>query len=220
MDTGKKGKTDLIGKRFGKLTVEERTDQRRRGAVLWKCQCDCGNICLKPTSELNAGLAVSCGCAWRQPAVRTGDRFGRLTALEPTGKRRGKSVVWKCQCECGKILEVRATLLQSGHTKSCGCMKAELDQGKILRNLTYQDDTCIEFLKKIAIPTKSNSTDVRGVVLLKDGRYQAGLTFRKKRYYLGRFDTLEEAAGARKKAEVMVEEYLEQYAKKGKNISF
>lgn len=202
---------DLKGKRFGKLVVLQMTEKRKRGAILWQCQCDCGTICLKPTNELNYGLAASCGCAWRQSTVKTGDRFGRLSALEPTEKRSGRSIVWKCQCDCGNLFEARATLLQSGHVSSCGCRKADLDKDKLLRNLTYQDDTCIEFLKNISVPTKANTTGVRGVILLKDGSYKAGLTFQKKRYYLGRFKTLEEAAAARKRAEVMVEEYLEQY---------
>ncbi len=202
---------DLSGQRFGKLVVLRKTDKRKRGCVLWECQCDCGNICLKPTGELNWGSATSCGCAWRQPAVKAGERYGRLIALEPTEKRDGKSVVWKCRCDCGNICEERATSLQSGHVESCGCIKVESDKGKMLKNLTYQDNTCIEFLEKISVPTKASTTGIRGVTLKADGTYQAGLTFRKKRYYLGRFKTLEEAAKARKQAEIMVEEYLEQY---------
>ena len=131
--------------------------------------------------------------------------------MEPTTKRSAKSVVWKCRCDCGNTCEARATSLQSGHVESCGCIKVEQDKVKMLKNLTYQDDTCIEFLEKISVPTKLNTTGVRGVTLKKDGKYQAVLTFRKKRYYLGRFNTLEEAAKARKQAEIMVEEYLEQY---------
>lgn len=202
---------DLTGKRFGKLVVLRKTDKRKRGSVMWECQCSCGNKCLKPTNELNLGTATSCGCVWRQPTIKEGERYGRLVALEPTKKRSGKSVVWRCQCDCGNIYEARATSLQSGHVESCGCIKIEADKVKMLKNLTYQDDTCIEFLEKISVPTKASTTGVRGVKLLKDGKYQAGLTFRKKRYYLGRYDTLEEAAKARKQAEIMVEEYLEQY---------
>jgi hypothetical protein len=55
----------------------------------------------------------------------TGQKFGRLTALEPTDKRKGTSVVWQCECECGNICEVRSTSLTTGNTKSCGCLKKE-----------------------------------------------------------------------------------------------
>jgi len=38
----------------------------------------------------------------------TGQRFGKLVAIEPTEKRVSKSVVWKCLCDCGNYHEVSA----------------------------------------------------------------------------------------------------------------
>lgn len=32
-------------------------------------------------------------------------RFGRLTAVEPTAKRRRNAVVWVCRCDCGRLEE-------------------------------------------------------------------------------------------------------------------
>lgn len=206
-------KQDLTGKRFGKLTVLCKTDTRRRGASLWRCQCDCGNICEKPTSELNAGFATSCGCGWRPSTVKEGQKYGRLTAIRATEQRRGKSVVWECLCDCGNTVLAQATLLASGHTTSCGCVKRELDEQKDFKKiLTYTDDTCIEFAKNIGKPRANTSSDtgVRGVVL-KNGKYQAQIKFRKKRYYLGRYSRLEDAVEARRRAEIRVEEYVEEY---------
>ena len=54
---------DLIGKIFGKLTVIEKTKKRTKNRnIIWKCQCDCGNICEVPTTHLNSGHTSSCGC--------------------------------------------------------------------------------------------------------------------------------------------------------------
>lgn len=206
-------KQDLTGKRFGKLTVLCKSDNRRHGATMWRCQCDCGNICEKPTGELNAGFATSCGCSWRQPAVQETQKYGRLTAIRATEQRRGRSVVWECLCDCGNTVLARATLLASGHTTSCGCVKRELDEQKDFKKiLTYTDDTCIEFAKGIGKPRSNTSSDtgVRGVIL-KDGKYQAQIKFRKRRYYLGRFSRLEDAVEARRRAEMRVEEYVEEY---------
>ena len=210
---GCKQKQNLIGKRFGKLTVLRKSENRRGKSILWVCQCDCGNLCEKPTGELNGGTATSCGCIWRQPAVHEGDRFGRLTAIRPTEQRSAKAVIWECLCDCGETVFVRTTSLTSGHTISCGCVKRELDEEKDFRKiLTYTDDTCIEFAKGISKPrsTTSPDTGVRGVIL-KDGKYQAHIFFRKKRYYLGRFSRLEDAIEIRRKAEARVEEYVEEY---------
>lgn len=55
----------------------------------------------------------------------TGQRFGRLTALEPAGRDRGGNPLWKCRCECGALPTVRARSLQSGNTRSCGCLQKE-----------------------------------------------------------------------------------------------
>lgn len=210
---------DLTGKRFGKLVVLRKTEKRRRGSVLWLCQCDCGNICEKPTGELNSGFATSCGCSWRQPTVREGERYGKLVAVCPTEKRSAKSVVWECLCDCGKTVHVRSTMLTSGHTTSCGCVKREIDDQRDFKKiLTYTDDTCIEFARDISKPrpTTSPDTGVRGVVL-KDGKYQAQIIFRKKRYNLGRFTRLEDAVMARRKAEARVEEYVADYDEKTGN---
>ena len=42
----------------------------------------------------------------------SGMRFGRLVAISPTEKRSngGKSVVWKCLCDCGAFAEASAKL--------------------------------------------------------------------------------------------------------------
>ncbi len=204
---------DLTGKRFGKLIVLGKSENRKQGRFLWSCQCDCGNLCEKLTSHLISGTATSCGCSWRQPAVNEGDRYGKLVAVRPTELRSAKSVIWECLCDCGTTVLVRATLLTSGHTTSCGCVKREIDEQRDFKEiLTYTDNTCIEFLKNInkVRSTTSPDTGVRGVIL-KDGKYQAHITFKKKRYNLGRYSHLDDAIDARRRAEARVEEYLEEY---------
>ena len=53
----------------------------------------------------------------------TGQRFGRLVALEPVGRNKGHKILWKCQCDCGKEIVVSSDHLLRGCTKSCGCLK-------------------------------------------------------------------------------------------------
>lgn len=53
---------NLIGKRFGKLVVLEKTSKRCGGCVVWKCKCDCGNITFVQTNNLTQGNSTSCGC--------------------------------------------------------------------------------------------------------------------------------------------------------------
>ena len=49
-------------------------------------------------------------------------KYGRLTKLKDTGKRKWREIVWLCRCDCGNYVEVPTGSLQSGNTRSCGCL--------------------------------------------------------------------------------------------------
>jgi hypothetical protein len=56
---------NLIGKKFGKLTVLERAENAADGHAQWKCQCDCGNIVIVNSNSLQrkgSKATKSCGC--------------------------------------------------------------------------------------------------------------------------------------------------------------
>ena len=58
---------DLTGFRFGKLTVlgfhDWKIKANGKRTRIWKCQCDCGNICYIQHQYLTFGDTSSCGCA-------------------------------------------------------------------------------------------------------------------------------------------------------------
>lgn len=63
----------------------------------------------------------------------SGQRFGRLTALEPCGRKNGH-IVWLCRCDCGNFTEVESSELRRTNrngTKSCGCLAAEKSRLRI-----------------------------------------------------------------------------------------
>lgn len=46
-------KKNLIGLKFDKLIVLQDSGKRAsNGSVIWICQCDCGNLCEKTSSDL------------------------------------------------------------------------------------------------------------------------------------------------------------------------
>ena len=57
---------DLTGRRFGRLTVIRKTDQRGPdGGIIYECLCDCGNTCLVWGNKLTRkghSAKRSCGC--------------------------------------------------------------------------------------------------------------------------------------------------------------
>ena len=58
----KKGKLEIIGKKFGNLTVLEFDHKDRHYHRYYKCVCDCGNETVVNESNLKRGLSKSCGC--------------------------------------------------------------------------------------------------------------------------------------------------------------
>jgi len=52
---------DLVGRRYGLLTVFSRAGTRD-GHALWNCRCDCGGVKVVTTGMLNYGVVRSCGC--------------------------------------------------------------------------------------------------------------------------------------------------------------
>jgi hypothetical protein len=59
---------------------------------------------------------------------RTGKIYGKLTVISKEGKNKRGSFLWKCKCACGKEKTINGDDLNSGHTKSCGCLKSPNEQ--------------------------------------------------------------------------------------------
>lgn len=141
-NNGGKNSNNLINKKFNRLLVLNKTEDRtNNGEIIWQCQCDCGNITYVSTSHLKSNHTKSCGCLFVEKMEQsindlTNKKFGKLTVLEKTNKRKNNSVVWKCKCECGNIIEVSNSHLISGGTQSCGCLRSKGEQqiAKILKN--------------------------------------------------------------------------------------
>jgi len=56
----------------------------------------------------------------------TGDTYNNLTVLQFSHRTPKNSMAhYKCKCKCGNVVTVSHGHLRSGHTKSCGCIKAE-----------------------------------------------------------------------------------------------
>lgn len=53
---------DLIGQRFGRLTVIARLAERQNRKVMWRCRCQCGNETTAQGARLRSGITASCGC--------------------------------------------------------------------------------------------------------------------------------------------------------------
>lgn len=199
---------DLHGKTYGELEVLSVADDHpkdSRGGIWWHCRCSCGNEIDVLASLLVTGRKTHCGCKadpqYYSVDIR-GKKIGRLTAEYPLEQRDQKGgVIWHCKCECGNEVDYPYNVLMYSDIRSCGCWKRERES-KLGELITRVDGTSIDMIKSKKIPS-DNTSGVKGVYFQK-GKWLAKIVFQQRQYHLGKYDSLEEAAEARKDAEELL----------------
>lgn len=123
-----------IGDKFWRLTVVATAlPSTHRGERRWLFRCECGIECVLEEYRVLQGAVKSCGClrtellrernkARTKLHVKTGDKFGRLTAKQQVGESNS---TWLFSCECGNEVQVNLSKVFGGHTQSCGCYRKE-----------------------------------------------------------------------------------------------
>lgn len=204
---------DITGMRFGMLTAQYPTGQMSKRGAVWRCSCDCGGEVDAPLSQLTAGYRKTCGCRGQSQLLPdgtkdlVGKRFGKLVVQKYAGKLAGMHR-WKCLCDCGNETVVGQTLLQSGKTKSCGCLQKQVYQD----NFKFIDGTSVSRLEHADKLSASNTSGYNGVYQnKKTGKWAAQITLRGKTTYLGSYNKIEDAVKARRDAEKLYDEILDWY---------
>lgn len=130
--------TDIVGRRFGKLTVlnyTKRTYQhqtlksgltKKQPLIWYNCICDCGNYVEATRSSLQSKDGrKSCGCKigewYKKNSVlmrkfQPGYKVHKLTVVEILPEWKYRTV-----CDCGKEKILTGQRLQ--YIKSCGCLR-------------------------------------------------------------------------------------------------
>lgn len=78
----------------------------------------------------------------------TGQRFGRLVALNRDGTVGNGEACWSCKCDCGRTKRVKAYSLRTGLIRSCGCLRSEKTA---LRHLQHGDADSVEHIAWMAM---------------------------------------------------------------------
>jgi hypothetical protein len=143
IEVGKSKLINLVGMKFGRLTVIERTDKPKtvnseRHEAYWLCVCECGKNTVVKGAALRQGLIKSCGCLLKEVSSEIGKTYGGNSFRDLTGLKFGRLLViklnyigknhhayWDCLCDCGKTTISNTNSLNSGHAQSCGCQRAE-----------------------------------------------------------------------------------------------
>ena len=214
---------DITGQIFADLRVEEKTDLRKDGSVVWKCVCmKCGNVSFRTGNDLKKGYGIRCRCSSQRKTSNTfkdltNHRFNLLTAQHPTKKRNAKgSVMWRCKCDCGNEVDISEDALVHGRRKSCGCMRIKAGE-QLSKNKKLIDGTCIESLERKR--RSDNQTGYTGVYQRKNGKYRVTIGFKKKQYYLGDYSDLIKARDVYQEAHILVHLGFKKAYKKWKDKS-
>ena len=144
---------ELVGQRFGQLTVISRAGSASYDGATWLCQCDCGNDAIKNGQGLRIGRVKSCGCLQRIARLKNarkkvpalaGKLFGKLTVIERARNGTALQDSWRCDCACGGTRLVPSYELVAGLTKSCGC-----DNLKKVKDLTGRTFDRLTVIRRI-----------------------------------------------------------------------
>lgn len=199
-----------IGQTINGFLIENFKRENNRSFVLVVCP-----FCKKKkwirTDEIKKNK--SCGCYnkehnLKKPLDITNMQFGRLKAIKPTQKRdkNNGSIIWECECKCGNIKLASAGDLISKKTISCNCLGKENSKinGKKVGKYIV-DNFCIEHtnIKNLTMKkSKRNKSGIKGVCYdTSRKKWKAQIRFKNKNYFLGRYNSKEEAAQIRKEAE-------------------
>lgn len=206
---------DLTGEQFGELIVKGRhTENDSRGKPLWVCTCSCGNTIIVRGDVLKRGHAKSCGLCKRNVAplyVRT--HKNRLYHAWSEMRRRCNGRCTNHQyygdkgisyCEEWEDFDVFADWAIKNGYQPC------LEIDRIDSDKNYTPDNCRWVSHKKNSRNRkarsNNTTGVAGVyvITLKNGelRYCVSITTDSGKKNIGRYKTLEEAAAARRDAEL------------------
>jgi hypothetical protein len=147
---GKKKVKNLVGKRFGRLVVEQFEGIHNHRAQ-WSVRCDCGKTNIVLSGALLSGNTKSCGCLGNESRIKvcksrlqnlTGKVFGKWTVGSLAGFNKHGSSLWHVKCACGNEKITSSNNLRSGNSQSCGCSRynhfislSELDFGKVVKEV-------------------------------------------------------------------------------------
>lgn len=127
----------MIGKRFGKLTVIQFIEKDDHRNEFYKCLCDCGQTSVTRKSYLVKGKTKSCGCLAKErlqdPEYHrriaenfkidmVGHEYGSWVVLSESGRNKRGEVTFLCRCECGTEKVILGRSIRNNSAKRhCGC---------------------------------------------------------------------------------------------------
>lgn len=225
---------ELIGERFGRLTVLKRVPDKEKESkqhtTFWECLCDCGNKIITSSKRLRGGKTTSCGCYQKECASKKNkkennflfnrkenlcviiDNKGNKAIIDYEDYEKVKNIYW-CTNSYGywygkKYWKDKTLYLHR--------FLLNIDSKLVVDHINHNpNDNRKKNLRVCTIKQNvrnsnkvlNTTSGARGVGI-RCGKYFAQIQYDSKGYYLKQYDTLEEAIYARAIVEdILFEEY-------------
>lgn len=134
-----------------------------------------------------------------------GTHIGRLEIIDVDPNKKDYLI---CRCQCGNTVSVKAyNLTKQNHTRSCGCLRADVARDVGLKNLQKAHEINRKYNTKFQVIEcshrhKNNTSGYTGVYFNSvSKKYVAYINVHGKRINLGPHKKLDDAVAARKEAE-------------------
>jgi hypothetical protein len=198
---------DQTGKRFGRLVVKLHKGRNDYFKQVWECQCDCGNIKLVTTQELNSGDTTSCGCYLKERLTKHG-------GWKKSSYNTWRAMMRRCYNQKDKDYHKYGAAGISVHKDWHDYINFEKDMGEPQGRETldridpygnYTPDNCrwasLSVQARNQRLNKKNVSGYTGVRLATKHKWMAEITVKKRKFYSQVFDTIQEAVAARQELE-------------------
>lgn len=220
-------RVDMIGKKFGRLTVTKLSNKTsgKRKRLLYLCDCDCGTKNIEVMGEkLRRGTTKSCGCLAKEIASITHSKQNKFDLSNDYGifytTNTNKKVLFDIE-DYEKISSFAWYELKNGYigTKDKNTRKL-VYLHRFIMNATNNEivdhighclsDVRKDYLRKgsqtnnamNSVLRKDNTSGIKGVwYMQKSDKWVAEIIVNKKKIYLGSFTNKQEAITIRKEAE-------------------
>lgn len=198
---------DMVGKKFGALTVIERAPNDKHGKTRWLCKCECGNESTPNGADLKSGKSKSCGCSHVTHGLshhRTHNIF--IQMKERCYNPKNVSYPWYgakgigiCQQWLDSFPDFYRWALENGYEDTLEIDRINSDEDYKPENCRWVTRTVQNVNQKIRV---DNTSGYKGVKWNKARKkWEVSISVDNKRHYLGLHETLEKAVEVRKEAE-------------------
>jgi hypothetical protein len=199
---------DRSGQRFGRLIAIEQAGRDNAGRVMWRCKCDCGNEKSISSLSLVTGNTLSCGCYFKDRVTKHGGHGKSSFNTWRSMMRRCYNIKdkdfpnWggKGIAVCNEWHDYKVFAKDMGEPQGDETLDRVDPYGPYTKENCRWASKVIQ-ARNIRVP-KSSKTGITGVIF-HNKKFYSAITVKKKKYYSKCFDTLEEAAAARKELELL-----------------